>query len=372
MDIQTLLNLLNKEGDVTRLTRDPFAQFGSEMLRKTYLGARFLPERLMTGSNNNVIREEETRFRTVIAEDSGRYDPVPLRHRTEVNDMSVEMGNFDIGREIDGSEYDAIIEMLARSQDSSAKAKLLLLVDTMLNQALKDKKEKQRWQAIIDAKVRIEKSNGQEYDVLLQDPPGHRIVSPNFFSDNSFDPFEILFDSINVLKNIGFGNIQAIVSTFAPISAMAKNEQVRTRLGGLRVDTTNNSVSPVRRGVVGKAVLDAALGDEGLPPFTEYNQGYNTETQFINYVPKDAIVIIAETPRMEELIVPDGEDLLLFNTLGYYGVGRCQGQSSVGDVIKLFHKEDKPVRIEGQAEGVGFSVVTESKAIFVIRGCVAP
>ena len=370
MDIVTLLALMVKEGDITRLMRNPFIQFGSEMMRKSYLGARFLPERLMIGSENNVIKEEEVRFRTIIAEDSGRYDPVPLRQLTESYEMMVEMGHFDIGREIDGSEYDAIIKMLMTNSNEQARNRIIYLVDTMLNHALKDKKEKQRWDGIVRRNVRIEKSNGQKYDVILDAPTQNDFSAPAFFDDNSSDPFETIFDAINILKDHGYGQIEAIVSTYGPLSAMMKNEQVRGRYGGMRVDTSNNSVTPVNRGVVGRSLLNATMRDEGYPEFTEYNEGYNTEEGFFKYLPSHTMTIIASTTRREEIIVPDGEDMLLPSTLGYYGVGRCQGQAAVGDVVKLFPKEDKPVRIEGQGEGVGFPVIIDNKAIVNIYNCI--
>ena len=370
MDIKTLIDLMKKDGDITRLTRDPFAQFGSEVLRKTYLGARFLPERRMTRSKNNIIQEEELRFRTIIAEDSGRFDPAPKRALTETVDLQVTMGHFDIAREIDGNEYDEIIEMLDASQNNAARARLLYLVDTMLNHALLDKKEKQRWEMIVDSQVRIEKSNGKAYDVIVDAPAGHRVTSPAFFSDNSFDPFEEIFKGLNVLKDAGYGQIQAAISTYAPISAMRSNQQVKIRTGGLSVDTINSAVTPVT-GAPTDARINQVLSEQGIPPIIEYNQGYNTETGFFPYIPKDALILIARTPRREQLVVPDGEDMLLYDTLGYYGVGRCQGEAQVGDVIKLFPKEDKPVRIEGEAQGVGFPVPLEEKAIYVIRGCVA-
>lgn len=370
MDIVTLINLLKTDGDILRIMRDPFAMFGSEMMRKTYLGARFLPERIMTGIKNNIIKEEETRFRTIIAEDSGRYDPVPLRQLAESYSMMVEMGHFDMGREIDGAEYDKILEMLASNRSDAARARMLYLIDTMLNHALKDKKEKQRWDAIVKRQVRIEKSNGQQYDVLLDFPAGNDISAPNFFDDDSADPFDTIFDAINILKDLGYGNIEAIVSRYAPLSAMMKNQQVKNRYGGLTIDNSNN-LQNIRRGVVGKSMLDMTLTSEGYPAFTEYNQGYNTETdKFLPYLPLDSMTIIASTDRREEIIIPDGEDMLIPSTLGYYGVGTPQGQTEAGDVVKLFPKEDKPVRIEGQAEGVGFPIILETKAIVNIRNCV--
>lgn len=372
MDIQTLLAQLETDGDITRIMNDPFAQFGSEMVNQTYLGARFLPERPMTGTQNNIIKEEETRFRTIIAEDSGRYDPVPYRQLSESYDMQVEMGHFDIGREIDGSEYDALLRLLANARDEAAKAKLLSLVDMMLNHGLKMKKEKQRWEAFVKRQVMIEKSNGQKYNVLLDFPAGNELTSPAFFDDNSFDPFEIIFQGIMVLKALGYDEIEAVVSSYQPLYAMMKNENVRTRLGGMRIDTVANSITPVRRGVVGKSLLNEVLRGEGAPDFTEYNKGYHTESGYIPYLPKDSMTIIARTPRREEIAMADGQDMIIPSTLGYYGVGLCQGQTEVGDRVKLWYKDDKPVRIDGQAEGVGFPVLIDNKAIVNIRGCVAP
>lgn len=369
MDFTTLLKLMMENGDFTRIMRNPFAQFEAQLLRKTYLGAQFLPERLIL-DGNNMIKEEELLFRTIVAEDSGRYDPIPLRHKEEAFEMYVEMGHHDIGREIKGSQYDAILKLLANADSNAARQMIFSLVDKMINHALKAKKEKQRWEAIVNKQVKVEKSNGQKYDVDIQYPAENHLIAPAFFDDPSVDPFEIVFEGIRILKKKGFGTIEAIVSTCDPIAAMMKNEQVKGRFGGIRVDTSNNSVTPVNRGVVGKSLLNQTMRDEGYPGFTEYNEGYNTEEEFFSYLPNHTVTIIASTERMEETIVPDGKDLLIPSTLGYYGVGTCQGQTEPGDVVKIFPKEDKPVRVEAQGEGVGFPVPLETKAIVNIFNCV--
>ena len=372
MDLTTLLNLLRTDGDLIRIANDPMAMFGSDMLNKSYLGARFLPEKMMMGLRNNIIKVEETRFRTIIAEDSGKYDAVPLRHLAETFDMTVEMGYFDIGREISGSEYDAILQLLAAARSDAARARMLLFVDSVLNYGLKDKKEKQRWDAIVNRRVRIEKSNGQLYDVLYDFPAGNDFPAPAFFTDNNVDPFDTIFDAIDLLKDLGYGRIEAIVSRSKPLSAMMRNESVKSRFGGMRVNTANNTVTPVNKGIVGKSLLDQTLSQEGYPGFTEYNEGYYTEAGFNHYLPIDSVTVIGSTNNFEEIEVDEsvGERMLIPDVLGYYGVGTCQGQTEAGDVIKLFPKEDKPVRIEGQAEGVGFPIIKETRAIVNIRNCV--
>jgi hypothetical protein len=369
MDLLTLLSLLKKEGDLTRIARDPFVQFGSEIRRKTYLGARFFPEVLQTKSKNNIIVEEEVRFRTIIAEDSGRYDPAVKREFTESVSTQVAMGHFDAKRSIDGPPYDAIIEMLSEENITGARSKMISLIDTMIKYALLDKKEKQRWEAIVNSVVNVNKANGQSYTVAIDAPAGNRVVSPSFFTDNAFDPLEEIFKGVDVLKSLGYGQIQAAISTYAPLSAMRSNAIVQRRTGGMTVDTINNAVYPVT-GATTNAQINQILSQQGIPPITEYNNGYNTEAGFFPFIPKDAFILIASTPREQTLVVPDGNDMLMYNTLGYYGVGLCQGETAVGDVIKLFPREEKPVHIDAEGQGVGFPVPQEEKAIYVIRGCV--
>jgi hypothetical protein len=254
--------------------------------------------------------------------------------------------------------------------DNAARGKLLGLIDQLLKYALLDKKEKQRWEAIVDSVVKVKKASGQQYSVTIDAPAGNRVISPSFFNDDSFDPLQEIFKGIDVLKGHGFNKIQALVSTYAPISAMRSNAIVQRRTGGMTVDTVNNAVYPVT-GVPTNARINQVLSEQGIPPITEYNEGYNTEAGFSSFIPKDAMVLIASTMREQEIIVPNGKDMLLYDTLGYYGVGMCQGETEVGDVIKLFPREKKPVQIEGEAQAVGFPVPLEEKAIYVIRGCVA-
>lgn len=363
------------EGDIRRLELDPFVQFGKSMSRKTYLGARFFPERPIYDAPNNVITEEEVVFRTIIAEDSGRYDPPARRSATDVKSMEASMGHFDALRDINGQVYDTLIKILDKQGSAAARLKLLGLVDKLLKHALLDKKEKQRWDMIIESMVHVAKANKQEYTVQVDAPAQNRFTSDGFFNDNTFNPFDPIFDAVQILKDHGFGIINAVVSTSKPISAMRNNEIVQRRTGGMQVDTVNNSVTPVT-GVPTNARINAILSEQGIPPITEYDEGYNTEDGFTKYIPEDAIAVIAATDRDEEMILSDGDDLLLPeiltipNTLGYYAVGTCQGRTEPGDVIKLFPKENKPVRIEGQAEGVGLPVPVETKAIVIIRGCV--
>ena len=363
MDLMTLINTIREEGDIERLIRNPLAQFGNARRQREYLGARLLPERLV---GENILEEEDTKFRSVIAEDSGRYDPAQKRKRSEAQEMQISLGHFDIKREIDGREYDAILRLLNSQQDNAARTQMISLIDRLLFQALLDKKELQRWQAMVDAEVTVTKTNGQQYTVQLEDPTGHRFMSGGFWNDDTFDPFEAIFQGANLLKDAGF-EVAWAITNYTGVAAMRNNEQIRTRTGGMTVDTVNNAVTPVR-GIPTNARINSVLGEQGIPPITEYNLGYYTETTYEKFLRDGVFVMIGRTPREEVIARENGEDLLLFSTLGYYAVGTPQGKTSAGDVIKIFPKEDKPVRIEGEAYGVGFPVPLESYAMVVIDG----
>ena len=151
---------------------------------------------------------------------------------------------------------------------------------------------------------------------------------------------------------------------------MCNNEQVRTRTGGYRIDTTNNAFSPVL-GMPTDSQVAAMLGQKGIPAPSYYDEVYNTETGTEHFFPRDAIVLIAQTPRREEISRSNGEDILLRNTLGYFAKGKCQGESDPGEIIYVrAYTNEIPKRIESEGAGTGVAALLDSKAIVVIRNCI--
>jgi hypothetical protein len=315
----------------------------------------------------NRIEEDEIKFRSIIAEYSGRYDPAQKRALSEVKGFQGELGDFDIKREINGKEYDKLVKIFKPLSDEQALMKFMSMLDEMINMGLKDRIEQERWAAIINAKLNITKTSGEEYEVLYENPSGHRFDSPHYFTDDTEDPFELYFEAARILKQAGYSRILANIISQEVGWAMCNNELVRTRTGGMRVDTANNAVTPVL-GMPTDSQVSAILGEKGIPAPIYNDEIYYTETGTEYFFPRDVIVLIAQTPRREEIRIAEGQDILVPNTLGYYAIGRPQGQVSPGNMVYVRHYTDeKPKRIEAEGLGTGLAAVLESTAIIAIK-----
>src|SRR5690606_26843940 len=135
---------LIEKGQIEALATNPLAQFGPP--RRPLLGASLLPERLVA---QNLYRETGIRYRTIVALDGTRYSPAQKRPSGQlVGEFLVELGHQDIAQELTGNDYDALLELLGRNVTMDAAASILRWVDVAVNQALIQRTEIQRWQAI--------------------------------------------------------------------------------------------------------------------------------------------------------------------------------------------------------------------------------
>ncbi len=157
--------------DLLYMMREPMAQFGSDRMGTEYLGARFLPERMV---EENRIEEDEIKFRPIIAEYAGRNDPAQKRDKTEAKGFEATLGDFNIKREINGNQYEKMVKIFKPLSNEVAERRFLGMLSDMVQMGLKDLQEKERWQAMTNllATVRIVKTNGEEYDVVYENPAG--------------------------------------------------------------------------------------------------------------------------------------------------------------------------------------------------------
>jgi len=359
MDLLTAVKQMQDAGYLTRVSRNPLAQFGTE--RRRYIGAELLPERPVM---ENQYREDQVKFRTIMANDGTRYSPTQKKDGDLVGYVDVILGNSDIAREMTGREYDALIKLLMNGSDMQAIAAIAKWADTVLQRALVEKSEKERWDALINAQVVRQGDNGYTETVNFSNPDGHRFDAGGTWSNDTYDPFEDIFDAAQILYDKGF-MVSRIVSTRATISKMGKNAKVRGRVGRAIV-----SPSGQIQGTSGRANLaeiNQSLSDDGLPPIELYDLRYRTQTGTGKFCPDGNFVLFATTARDEDFDSGDGQTMPIPDTLGYYAVGRAVGQPDSGRVVNLFPKEDKPPRIEGEGFQTSFPVVLEPEAIVVIK-----
>ncbi|MBW4648919.1 MAG: major capsid protein [Kastovskya adunca ATA6-11-RM4] len=360
MDLLTLVSQMQEEGKFAQIARNPLAQFQAP--RRRYIGAEILPERPV---EENMFREDEVKFRTVVANDGTRYSPTQKKDGDLIGFVDVDLGNSDIARDLNGRQYDALIKLLGRGSSMEAMAQVANWADVVLNRALGEKSEKERWEAIVNAQVVRQGDNSYQEIVNFSNPAGHRVTAVTPWSDDTYDPFVDIFSMVDLLYAKGY-MVSRIVSGRKVTSIMGNNDKVRTRTSRVQVSPTGQI-----QGVPGraeKASIDAIFGADGLPPIELYDLQYRTQNGSIRFLPDDCMVFICSTGRDENLDLGDGQILPIQDTLGYYAIGRAVGQTGPGRVINVVSKTDKPPRLEGEAYQTSFPVVLEPEAIAVIKG----
>ncbi|MCA2504920.1 MAG: major capsid protein [Microcystis sp. M54BS1] len=372
----TLATELKADGAFDRIMLNSLSQLGSvSMLNmgRELMGARLLPDEMR---RRNEYKEQAVRYRTVVATDGTPYTPAQLVKGAMVGSMKVELGHHDVKVEMDASQLEALEEMIlmkAETQGESAaellaQQELLNWVDTSVNLSLQFKKELQRWQAIVDAQVSRVFPGGTTETVSFPNPTGSRFNAGGTWSNDNYDPMEDIIAACNRLWGLGF-NIDKMVTSTNVVSIMALNEKIRTRAGYL--STSGGAVLPV--GIAGyglpdvnSAIRRSGSGNNTLPDIMTYDLQYPTQTGTQYFLPRNCFVIIGSTGENRQLLV-DERIFPLYNTLGYYGVGRVEGYKKPGPIIHVDTYDKKPVSIVGEGYMTGFPVITNPEAICVIR-----
>lgn len=359
MDLNTLVMNMMRDGYFRTLTRDPLAQFGVQS--KLYLGAELLPERDV---EENMYREYAIRYRTVIANSGTRYSPTQKKGGDLFGSFEVELGESDIARELDAQQYDMLLKLLGRQDSIKATAEMITFVDTVINNALVEYNEKQRWDAIVSAQVVRVGHNNYTETVNYSNPTGHRANAGGAWSDNTYDPMDDIIARAELLASKGY-NISRIFCGRPVYSKMALNAKMRSRVG-LTVVNPSGQITAVQ----GRATLDAINGEldrEGLPKLELYDQQYRTQTGTGFFLARNAFVMVSTTGQ--PVTVDQGDkQRILHDTLGYTAIGRAAGQPSAGRVARMEAKDNKPPRVEAEGWQTSLPVITEPEAIAVITG----
>jgi hypothetical protein len=372
----TIAQELKRDGSFDKVMLNNLSQLGSlSMLNmgREMLGARYLPDEMR---RKNEYREQSVRYRAVIATDGTPYTPPQLVKGALVGSMKVEYGHHDVKVEMDASQIEALedlIEMTAESRGEAAaelmaQQQLLDWVDTSVNLSLQLKKELQRWQAIVDAQVSRVFPGGTTETVAFPNPPGHRFNAGGLWSSDAYDPFDDIMAACNKLWSLGF-NIDAMITSTSVVSLLALNEKVRTRAGYL--STSGGSVLPVSISGYGLADVNAAVrrsssSSQTMPDIVTYDLQYPTQSGTAYFLPRNCFVLIGSTGENRQILT-DERIFPLYNTLGYYGVGRVEGYKQPGPIIHVDTYDKKPVSIVGEGYMTGFPVITNPESICVIK-----
>jgi hypothetical protein len=372
----TIAQELKSDGFFDKVMLNNLSQLGSlSMLnmKREMLGARYLPDEMR---RRNEYREQSVRYRAVIATDGTPYTPPQMIKGALVGSMKVEFGLHDVKVEMDASQIEALedlIEMTAESRGEDAaelmaQQQLLDWVDTSVNLSLQLKKELQRWQAIVDAQVSRVFPGGTTETVAFPNPPGHRFNAGGLWSSDDYDPFDDIMRACNKLWSLGF-NIDAMITSTNMVSLLALSEKVRTRAGHL--STSGGSVLPVAISGYGLADVNAAVrrsssSSQTMPDIVTYDLQYPTQSGTAYFLPRNCFVVIGSTGENRQILADEGI-FPLYNTLGYYGVGRVEGYKQPGPIIHVDTYDKKPVSIVGEGYMTGFPVITNPESICVIK-----
>lgn len=367
MDLLTLVRTMQQDGTVATIARNPMAQFGPPA--RQYLGATLLPERLVP---LNAYRERNIRYRTVIANNGTRYSPTQLKDdNSMVGSMLVELAETDIARQFTAEDYDAFLTLLATRPSMDAVAALVNWLDVTINRALLDLNEKQRWQAIVDASVVLSGDNGYAETVSYSNPAGHRVNAAGTWSSDAYDPYTgDILPQVQLLADKGY-TVNRMIASRKVATILARNAKIQAMVGGRITVTTGGALASTPRPLISLADLNGVFNADGLPSLETYDAQYFDYAGAHRFLSDAAFVLVATTGRevtvTETRYYENGEIPLLDNTLGYQAIGRAAGQEAPGRVIRMFPKEDKPVRIEAEGYSTTLPVLLEPEAIAVIK-----
>lgn len=366
VDIYSVISEIRESGAQMELARDPRVQFGRG--DRTYKLASLLPE---INKPENSYTETAINYKTIVANDGTRYSEPQIKSGELVGEFDVKFGEIDLAAQLTGREFDEINKVTQGSPEAG-KRRLMEWLNTRLNLGLKEKKEAQRGQAIVNAAVPILGTNGKVSTVYMSNPTGHRVTVPSgtvasptgwYEPTGSYDPWDDITNARIFMSNKGY-RIGRIMCSTQLVSVLCKNRAIKERVGMITYNASNQPVA--RIGTASLQSLNGELQAEGLPSIETYDLQYFTQTGSQFFLPRNAFVMMAATLRNEEIDLGDQGFRVTQDVLGYYGVGRAVGESSPGDVIKSTMKDMKPVGFYAQGYATGFPVTTEPEAIYVI------
>lgn len=366
-NLQSVVESMIETGAFRKTLLNPISQFGRP--RREYLGARFMPERLVP---NNRYTETGVKYRTVVANDGSRYSPAQKKGNDIVGNVEVSLSEQDIASEFTSEDFDNHIQMSKlnaanENEGNPTFAGMVALTnwaDQRINLPLIEKIEKMRWEAIVDAMVPLRGDNGYELDVNLSNPNGHRFNAGEDWTDANDDPLQDIYDMADLFAGKGY-TLGALVSGRPVIQTLLRHPKVVSAVGGyVNVDNTGALMGNGR--YVTLDALNAFLGKDDLPPIISYNLQYRTQTDTEFFLKRDVMVGFALTGRDVSIDRGDDEALVLLDTVGYVGVGRTAGEERSGRAGSVEFFSNKPPRAEFEGWQTSFPVNMDPEAIAVI------
>ncbi|BAZ19400.1 hypothetical protein NIES4073_02700 (plasmid) [Kalymmatonema gypsitolerans NIES-4073] len=397
-DVIEFLSKPGKDGwsEFDKLTISPMLQFGTD--DAPYFFQELLPERLVS---KNQGTEGNIEYRSTLAASGSSYAP------TDINKGGQIIGTFDykLGFTnqkdvLDVATYEAIHDILQLSDDSANLSNLETAAEAVLdwtNQNIikpqMDLNELFRSQAIIDALVKRRGANGYYEDVRYPNSPGQRVIIPGgtvaaplgwYKTDGSYDSMLDLQAIQTVARKKGL-EIVRIASSWEPKRAFMNNPAIKNRFSGVAIAPgaggTGISTSALPNMVTEDGV-DALLRQWRLPAWELYDKTYNYKdangiiqtTGFMDKVDGtgkkyNPVILTCRTRREWTITLPNPiGKVLLTNTLGYFGIGRCVGHQNPGRVLnRLLEDKLHPPSFTAEVIQEGLPILTAPEAHFVLN-----
>lgn len=368
MDFLELIRQIIKQGQLDRFARAGTpAQFG--LSSELYLGATILPEREVPG---NVIKNQNIRYRSIIANDAARYSPVQLKEGAAMfGSMLAELAESDVGTEFVGPDYDTLRRLLNQGGAFSAMPRLLGWLDRQVLQALLRLDEKRRWQAIENAAVDRLGDNSYAETVAYDDPVGHRSqVAVNWDAVlngvNTNDPMDSIFAIMEFAQSKGKRIARVIMSGSDQLRLAGNTRfQDRARYGVQGYIPPNDSII---RGFPAIADVANVFQRNGLPAPEIFDGTYEDATGRHRYLGQRKMVFVCQTDQQEPVVPLEGDTFYVGNTLGFTGIGEPQGEDRSERIITLKAEvEDKPYRIVTKGWETSLPIIEMPEELFVLN-----
>lgn len=368
-NLSDLVSWMNDTGQFSSLANSNLTQFGT--VGDRLLGATILPEQQETENN---FSDDGMAIEGEIGQSGADYSPAQINKAFGDFSFDYRLGKIDAATQLVGRDIESIIQYLSKARPStdpvgSSAAILNTWFDRGVTASLAKVIEHQRWQCIIDGVVKRRGANGYAEDVTYPFPAGHTttvaasgtLASPTgWYSRDpaiAADALEDLLAAQQRLADQGF-TLERIISRTKIRTVFMRNGKVRQNAlpDGATRSTTQSDV-------------DALLRSHGLPEWETYdgvfkyrdpsNANVLTSVGYLDRATFDPVILLASTTLEAQVdLGRDNGVLTLPNTLGYYALGRPEGQTELGKVAKvILHDEKYPPSIYAEVVAKGLPVI---------------
>lgn len=369
--LSQLISWMQDTGQFLDLASNPISQFGTPEM--PLLGARILPEQQ---EMENSYNENDIAIDGEIGNSGADYSPAQLNEAFGNFSQGISLGKIDAASQLKGRELEKIIQYLMKNRPSSNPAAssaeiVVTWFDRAIMSALAKVQEQQRWQAIVDGIVRRRGGNNYAEDVTYPFGPDHQITvaasgtvaAPAGWYDRNpttaADALEDLLAAKERLEAKGY-TLNRIISKGKIRTVFFRNGKVRQA-----------ALPPNATRATSQSDIDAMLESYDLPPWEKYDAVWKyrspnngkalTPVAFLDRANFDPVILLASTSLQAQIdLGRDNGILTLPNTLGYYGLGRPEGQTQYGKVAKLIvHDEKYPPSVYGEVVAKGLPVINQ-------------